>query len=105
MIRDNHGYEYEAWLENGEHGPLFCVKEKTGKTAGKWGWHLTTLLGLDTMHSRTDPQAIPDTIYLDYGQVWWITGIRDALELLIDEIRLPGEVRIEPKHEQELPSS
>jgi predicted RNA-binding Zn-ribbon protein involved in translation (DUF1610 family) len=71
-VVDNHGNEYDAYLEDGKLGAILKVKGKYGGS----GWYLSSLLNTSD-----------DKIYLDYGQGWYVTGLRKLLDEARKHIR------------------
>ena len=67
------------------------VERKDGKsiviisvpgTFGAWTYPLETLLCLDGRSSR-----ISNRLYLDWGQSWYVTGIRDLLREIVNNVQ------------------
>jgi len=75
-VQDNHGQTYVAWLEDGKLGPTLKLKEESGSTGGGFGWYVETLLGYGPY---SQSKTISDKAWLDYGQDWYVTGMKKLL--------------------------
>lgn len=69
-VLDNHGNAFNVFLEDKPDGVVLYVEEKSGKTYGRWSWYLSTLL----------EGRVEDKLALDFGQGWYVTGMKDVLD-------------------------
>ena len=68
---DNHGQIFTATLKFQEN-PIIVFQEKSGKTAGKWTYYLSSL-------TQDKPGGFNDSLIIDLGQNWTLKGLNRIL--------------------------
>lgn len=74
-VIDNHGNEYDAWLEDEKHGAVLKVKGRYGASS----WYVSSIIGASGV--------IDDKIYLDFGQNWYITGMKKLMNEVMKNVK------------------
>ena len=70
VVVDNHGNEYAVYLEDDRGGAVVNIDGAPGR------WSIDTLL-----NGRMD-----DTIYVDMGQKWYVTGMRRVMQEVLKNV-------------------
>jgi hypothetical protein len=85
-VEDNHGNTFVAWIDEKGDKSTLNLEEKTGSTHGRWDWYISTLMGKDKWSSG----PIQDKLYLDFGQDWYVAGMKDLMKEVEDVLERRG---------------
>jgi hypothetical protein len=77
-VIDNHGNEYSAFIEDKDCSAILRLKGSYGGSS----WYVSTLLGRDGFG-----KGIGDKIYLDYGQDWYVTGMKKLMAEVVKSVK------------------
>ena len=81
LLKSSTGQNYTAATSCKDDKLLITIHAAKG-TNGAWSYYLESLLGLDGYS-----EGINDQLFLDFGQDWYVTGMKELLREIINQRR------------------
>ena len=82
LLKSSTGQNYTASVGH-KNGMTTVTIHAAEGTFGEWKWYLQSLLGLDHYS-----EGINDQLFLDFGQNWYVTGMKELLREVVNHARV-----------------